>query len=91
MSSITPDDDRSGLIFDSIIWRGDFMIEISFTEERDRGDGVCKVTTLVIDRRKLDDHYRQLIEALVEFVDEGQVVLRNPPETIRREVRENIS
>jgi hypothetical protein len=89
--SITPDDQRSGLIFDSMIWRGDYMVEISFTEERDRGDGICKVSTLVVDRRKLEDHYRLLIEALVEFVDEGQVILRNPPEMVRRGVTEKIS
>jgi hypothetical protein len=82
--SLTPDDQRTGLIFDSMIWRGDFMVEISYTEERDRGDGVCKVTTLVIDRRKLDEHYRQLIESLVDFVDQGEVILRNPPDSIRR-------
>lgn len=89
--SITPDDQNSGLIFDSMIFRGDFMIEISYTEERDRGDGICKVTTLVVDRRKLDDHYRQLIEALVEFVDQGSVILRNPPELVSRRAAENIS
>jgi hypothetical protein len=89
--SLIPDDDRTGIIFDSMIWRGDFMVEISFTEDRDRADGVCKVTTLVIDRRKLDEHYRQLIEALVEFVDEGQVILRNPPEVIRRTVTPEVS
>jgi hypothetical protein len=89
--AFAPDDQRTGLIFDSMIWRGDYMVEISYTEERDRGDGVCKVTTLVIDRRKLDELYQQLIEALVEFVDQGEVVLRNPPETIRRTVTSDFS
>jgi hypothetical protein len=89
--SLTPDDPRTGLIFDSMIWRGDYMVEISYTEERDRGDGVCKVTTLVIDRRKLEEHYQQLIESLIEFVDQGEVILRNPPDMIRRAVTSDIS
>jgi hypothetical protein len=89
--SFTADDQRSGLIFDSVIWRGEHMVEISFTEERDRGDGVCKVSTLVIDWRKLEGQYRQLIDVLVDFVDEGQVILRNPPERISRRASENIS
>lgn len=89
--SLLPDDQRSGIIFDSMIWRGDYMVEVSYTEERNRGDGICQVTTLVIDRRKLEEQYRQLIEALVDFVDEGSVILRNPPETIRRVITSEIS
>lgn len=77
-----PDDERSGLVFDSIIWRGEFMVEVSFTEERDRGDGVCLVRTYVVDRRKVPELYQQLVEALVEFTDEVAVILRNPPEKV---------
>jgi hypothetical protein len=91
MSLQEADDRASGIVFDSIVWRGDYMVEISYTEERNRGDGVCQVTTLVIDRRKIEDHYRDFIEALVEFVDQGEVVLRNPPERVSRRADENVS
>jgi hypothetical protein len=89
--SLIPDDNRSGIIFDSIVWRGDFMVEVSYTEERNRGDGVCQVTTLVVDRRKLAEQYRSFIEALVDIVDEGEVVLLNPPEQISRQGNEDVS
>ena len=78
------DDARTGIIFDSVIWRGDHMVEISYTEERDRGDGACLVRTLVIDRRKLPEHDKGLIDTLIEFIDEGEVIVRNPPERLSR-------
>jgi hypothetical protein len=75
---------RSGLIFDSVIWRGEEWIEVAFTEERHRGEGVCKVTTLVVQTRKVAEYYRLFVEALVELTDEIETVLIAPPETITR-------
>lgn len=58
------------------------MVEISFTEESDRGENIALVKTLVIDRRKSPAYYREFVQALVDFVNEGLVILRDPPETI---------
>jgi hypothetical protein len=75
-------DEQNGRIYDSIIWRGDRMIEISYTEDYNRGPGCCLVTTLVIPHSKLPDQYRELIDAITTFVDDGEIAVRNPPDVI---------
>lgn len=79
---VSADDRETGIIYDSLIWAGNNMIELSYTEEHNRGDGACLVTTLVIDVRKLEVEYQELLDALGQLVDSGTIVVRNPPKTI---------
>ena len=72
-----------GLVFESLMFR-DNLVEVSFTEEGDRGDGVARIQTLIIDGRKVRDEHEELMDALGSFVDAALVVLRNPPERLRR-------
>lgn len=76
------DDPRTGIIYDSLIWRGNRMIELSYTEEHDRGENACLVTTLVIDSRKVEVEYQELLDALGGLVESGSIVVRNPPKSI---------
>lgn len=74
-------DPNTGLAFESVLFR-DRYVEVSFTEERDRGNGIARVQTMVVDPTKLPSEYGDLIDSLVAFVDAASVALRNPPERI---------
>lgn len=52
------------------------MIEVSFTEERDRGDGVALVRTVVCDRSLIKQYHDDLVVSLTDLVEQAQVVLR---------------
>lgn len=77
-------DEPGGRIYDSIVWRGDHMIEVSYTEEHNRGPGCCIVSTLVIPHSKVPEQYQEFLEALTTLVDDGCVVVRDPPGVIPR-------
>jgi hypothetical protein len=75
-------DRRTGVVFESLIFRGEF-VEVSFTEEAERGDQIAMVKTMAVNaQRHIPVQLAELIEALMEFVDAAQVALRNPPNTI---------
>jgi hypothetical protein len=75
-------DRASGVVFESVVFRG-YHAEVSFTEEADRGDQVTLVRTMVINGASLiPGEHAALLEALRDYVDAAQVVLRNPPERL---------
>lgn len=79
---VTADDPESGLVFDSVAWHGDFMVQVAFVKEINRFDGGCEGTIYTIDRRKVPVEYREVIEALVALVDAVEVHQRAPAPTI---------
>lgn len=74
----------AGTLFESIMFRGD-VLEISYTESHDRGEGVAMVRTLIVEApRKVPQEYADFMDALQALVDAGQLALRNPPERLER-------
>ena len=79
MSAIDPD---TGIAYESILFP-DRHVEISFTEEPDRGEGIARIQTLIIDGpARVPNEWAAMIAALTALVDAGRVALRNPPDTI---------
>lgn len=77
-------DPQTGVVFESVMFRNQF-IEVSFTEEADRGDGVARVQTIVVDAaRRIPAEHQAFIAALTDLVDAAGVALRNPPDELRR-------
>jgi hypothetical protein len=68
----------TGLSFETVVFH-DRYTQVSYTEERDRGEGVAMVRTVIIDGpEKIPVEHQELIEALTAYVDAAQVALRNP-------------
>lgn len=75
-------DPETGIIFESVLFRDQF-VEVSFTEPHDRGDGVARIQTVVVDGPgKVGREHQDLMQALTAFVDASIVVLANPPASI---------
>lgn len=73
---------NDGVIFESVIFRED-LVEVSFTEEHDRGEGIALIKTVLVDaKRKVPTETDQLLLALQMFVDAARVALRSPPDEV---------
>jgi hypothetical protein len=69
-------DKNTGVMFESVLFRMD-CIEVSWTEERDRGDQNLLVRTRIVNgARLIPDEYNALIEAIGRFVDAAEVAQR---------------
>lgn len=57
--------------------------EFSYTEPIDRGQGLTRMQTMIIDApTRVPEEWAALMEALVNLVDAARVALRDPPEVV---------
>ena len=64
-----------------MLFRPDGMVEITYAEKAELTPSVSVVKTIVLERAKFAEDVQDIEMALFELVDEGLLVLRNPPST----------
>lgn len=76
-------DRESGMAMESVIFRAG-LLEVSFTEEHHRNNGIINVQTLVWDPRHpaTAEKYDRFMADLVDLIETAQIALRNPPDEI---------
>lgn len=74
-------DPESGVLFEQVLFQEGDLLNITYTEKHERGDGVAVVRTVVVDgQRTVPVQYAEFMDALQALVDESLRALRNPPE-----------
>lgn len=61
---------------------GDEGIEISYFEKRDQGSKVGIFKNMVLSTSGVEEQIEEVTQLLVEIVEHGHLILRNPPKRI---------
>lgn len=72
----------SDLLVQSVTFRPDGLIEITYSEERERSKYASIIRTMLVERRLFEEEVRALESDIRDLVDEGYVLLRDPPKTL---------
>lgn len=72
-----------GVAVSSVMF-GDGVLNIQYVEGREQTRTVMVSRSMSIDMEAIPEKVEQLAELLEDIVDEGLVLLRNPPKRVRR-------
>lgn len=73
---------ESGMAIESVIFP-DKHGEFSYTEEADRGDGLVRIQTMIIDGpNRCPEEWDAMVYAIVTLIDAARLALRDPPQQI---------
>lgn len=72
----------------SVTFRPDGLLEITYSESRERSNYASIIRTMLVERRLFEEDVRNLESDIRDLIDEGYVLLRNPPTTLGEHERD---
>lgn len=77
------DHDAPNVVISSVMF-GEEEINIQYMEPRESSRAAYKTKAITVKTLHIEEKVDQLIELLEDIIDEGELLIRNPPQRVRR-------
>lgn len=77
------DHDAPNVVVSSVMF-GEEEINIQYMEPRESSRAAYKTKAITIKTLHIEDELDQLVELLEDIIDKGELLIRNPPQRVRR-------